>query len=142
MNNNHTPQHKNVILNKNLGISSDDVEKCKDVMTLQRWLNVIDTDLAMIDSQIMEANTKKIMNGEYADPLWYAAVRTAKRLQTILKNQVHFRIMELKKKNIPMEFFIIEATKELVDEHTWSEIKTLSKERYTLHQINQTNDYE
>ena len=136
----HQQEHKNIIVNKNLGISSEDVNKCNDIYKLKEWANAIDTDLAMIESQIMEAHNNRISNGEFANPQWYAAVRTAQRLQTILKNQVYLRMSIVKRRNIPMEYFIIEATKELVSPDMWEQIKSISKDRYYAH--NQKNMYD
>lgn len=83
------------IINKNLGISTEDVYSCEDILKLREWRVGVAQTLYEIYCKLTEAKATKARTGFYVDRVWFEKTEKAKRLQEILLFQIEHQIEKL-----------------------------------------------
>lgn len=114
-----------IIENRNLGITSEDVEQCNDLKELQRWLRTVENDILSMDLQLHLAETKEML-GEEVDIGWKRKTEAAKMLQERLKKWIEYRILEVS----PLEEYIISLVKAYFSLDQWNALVEQAKEAY------------
>ena len=83
------------IINKNLGISTEDVYSCDDLLKLREWRVGVALTLHEISCKLTEAKAHKHRTGVYVDKVWFERTEKARRLQEILLFQIEHQIEKL-----------------------------------------------
>lgn len=81
--------------NKRLDITEHDIKLSDNSDQILEWKLEIEKDLGEIRLQIDTAKAKAI-NGDYSDPVWFANVHGAKKVQGLLSQMCQQRLRVLK----------------------------------------------
>lgn len=94
----------NLIVNKRIGISSEDVKCETNQETLKSWLYDIQSEISMVKNQLTTAKQNKA-DGISSDKDWFRKASDYKVVQTALRFMIQKRLSELKAetKNINIE---------------------------------------
>ena len=122
-----------IIFNRNLGISSEDVARCNDLQLLKEWQLGIEEDLVAMILQINKAKSDAFFTGQYADPNWFRAVESARKLQGLLKQQITHRIAFLKQNHSKqLERYFVDVAFEKLSSELFQQIKAEALQRKEL----------
>ena len=109
-----------IIINKYLNISTEDVNKETDIFVLKQWLLEIEENI--ITMGIAIERTPDIDENQQ----WLNKIKSAKKLQSVLKQQVIYRISLLKNKRTYQDV-LISLLKEEISEERFIELSNLAK---------------
>jgi hypothetical protein len=112
-----------------MGLSSDDVFACDDLLQLEEWLMQQQMDVAAIDMQLLNAKQYYDDTGEYENTQHFNKMQKAKLLQGNLYSLLKKKIEMIKDERESLDSALIKIMRENITDEHWNELVDEAKLR-------------